>query len=99
MHSSVHPYDSVEQLIHDEKLTIKTVEIGSTRDFLRIILNNGKHFEIDISRFPRLSTQGNPEALLHYRLVAGGTGLHWPELDEDLSLKGMLKEVLRQQIV
>ncbi|MDQ3842652.1 MAG: DUF2442 domain-containing protein [Bacteroidota bacterium] len=29
--------------------------------------------------------------LQHYQLIANGAGIHWPELDEDLSLKGFLK--------
>jgi hypothetical protein len=32
------------------------------------------------------------EELNNYELIAGGIGIHWKSLDEDLSLKGMIKE-------
>jgi hypothetical protein len=36
--------------------------------------------------------------LLNYRLIANGTGIHWPLLDEDVSLKGFLQQYLHSKI-
>jgi hypothetical protein len=36
--------------------------------------------------------------LLKYELIGGGTGIHWPLLDEDLSLKGFLQDELRRVV-
>jgi len=36
--------------------------------------------------------------LLQYELISGGIGIHWPLLDEDLSLKGFLQDELRKVV-
>ena len=36
--------------------------------------------------------------LLQFELIGGGTGIHWPLLDEDLSLKGFLQDELRKVV-
>ena len=38
------------------------------------------------------------KCLKNFRLVGSGVGIHWPDLDEDLSLKGFLKEFLSQRV-
>jgi len=40
--------------------------------------------------------QASVENLNNYRLIADGVGIHWPDVDEDLSLKVFLKEELLQ---
>ena len=38
------------------------------------------------------------QQLLQYELIGNGTGIHWPAIDEDLSLKGFLKDELKQVV-
>ena len=38
------------------------------------------------------------DSLKRFNFISDGTGIHWPELDEDLSLKEFLKDFLRQKI-
>ena len=44
----------------------------------------------------RLAT-ADQAVLDKHELTAGGVGVYWPEVDEDLSLKGLLKEVLKSE--
>jgi hypothetical protein len=39
--------------------------------------------------YPRL-WHGTPEERHHWRLIGGGEGIHWPELDEDISVENLL---------
>ena len=59
-------------------------------DALVIELADGRTLAVPLSWYPRLlhgsrSEQGN------WRLVGGGTGIHWPELEEDISVRGLLE--------
>ena len=51
-------------------------------------------------RFPaaknRRLRKGTPEQVAHVELICEGTGLHWPDLDEDLSVAGILDGRLGQ---
>ena len=51
-----------------------------------------------LSKYSRLS-KANTQTLLNYELIGNGTGIHWPELDEDLSLKGFLKDAIKEQVI
>ncbi len=46
-------------------------------------------------RFPaaknRRLRKGTPDEISHVELICDGTGLHWPDLDEDLSVAGILE--------
>jgi hypothetical protein len=39
------------------------------------------------------SPNASEKQLLNFQFIGGGTGIHWPELDEDLSLKGFIKMI------
>jgi len=45
--------------------------------------------------FPVL-LEASPEQRAHYEISGGGIGLHWPELDEDLSVAGLLAGIDRR---
>jgi len=36
--------------------------------------------------------------LKNYELISNGTGIHWPDIDEDLSLKGFLQDEIRKVV-
>ena len=59
-----------------------------------VILKSGKHLRFRLSAYKAL--HGQPiDVLLQYELIADGLGVHWLQLDEDLSLKGFLEEELK----
>jgi hypothetical protein len=44
---------------------------------------------VPLSWYPRL-VHGTPEERQHWRLIADGQGIHWPDLDEDISVANLL---------
>jgi len=80
--------DAIDQLIFEEGLRIKHLHIDKDLDLLLLILNNGKLIRRSISEFKLLS-KATPAQLENYE--NDGIGIHWPDVDEDLSLRGFLK--------
>ena len=80
----------IDILIHEKGLRIKNVIIDKELDLIGIILNNGKIIESRISYFPLLKKADNNE-LLNWRLIGGGIGIAWDNLNEDLSAKGFIE--------
>jgi hypothetical protein len=90
-------YDAIEQLIYSDNLQIQAVDFHKEMDLMLIVLNTKAILHQKISSYPTLH---NASLLLlqQYELIGNGTGIHWPALDEDLSLKGFLKDELRQTV-
>ena len=97
MNSSQNKYDSIENLIFNEGLKISSVDFSSSLDKMFVHLNNDLVFIIPTQLFSNLKS-ANHVNLLNYKLIAGATGIYWPDLDEDLSLKGFLKDYLKQKV-
>lgn len=58
-------------------------------DELRVDLVDGRTVIVPLSWFPRLR-DATPEQRSHWRLIGQGLGIHWDDVDEDLSVKGLL---------
>ena len=97
MNSLTNTYDALEQLIIRDGLRIKAVHLHKDLDLMLIVLNNGKILRRAISS-SKLLKKATEKQLNDYRLIGKGVGIHWPELDEDLSLKGFLQEELSRVI-
>lgn len=52
-------------------------------------LADGRKLGVPLAYFPRLM-RATSEVRSHYIISGGGTGLHWDEIDEDISVKGLL---------
>ena len=64
------------------------VKVG--RSHLDVSLNDGRSVRVPLSWYPRLAA-GSPEQRRHWRLIGRGIGIRWDELDEDLSVEGLLR--------
>ncbi|AJD49704.1 hypothetical protein S7S_16460 [Isoalcanivorax pacificus W11-5] len=64
--------------------------IQCTEYDLLVDLQDGRRLSIPLSWFPRLQT-ATPSQRENYVLMGGGLGVHWPELDEDISVEGLLR--------
>jgi hypothetical protein len=84
--------DPIEVMIFDKGLRIKTLFIEKDLDLLIVVLNNGNVIKSKISVFPKL-TGADLKQLQKWELRNEGIGIHWEELDEDLSLYGFIKEL------
>jgi hypothetical protein len=65
------------------------VHVKTTQDTLVVDLSDGRTLLVPMAWFPRLA-QGTPEERAQWRLIADGEGIHWPALDEDISVEGLL---------
>ncbi len=54
-----------------------------------VCLTDGRQLAIPLVYFPRLQN-ATPEQKARYEMSGGGTGLHWEEIDEDISVHGLL---------
>lgn len=60
-----------------------------TDDELIAEMGDGRRITAPLTRYPRL-LYGTPRERGNWRLIAGGHGVHWPDLDEDLSGQNIL---------
>ena len=60
-----------------------------TDDVLSVDLSDGRAISVPLAWFPRLS-HGTREERDHWRLIGSGQGIHWPDLDEDISVENLL---------
>jgi len=65
------------------------VDASFTDDALRVVLADGREVIVPLAWFPRLQ-KASPEQRLKWRLIGGGIGLHWEDIDEDVSVESLL---------
>jgi hypothetical protein len=87
-------FDALEKIIIEDELRIVAIDLYHELDMMLIILNTSAILRQKISSYPNLKT-ADKDALKEYEIIADGTGIHWSALDEDLSLKGFLRDELR----
>ena len=80
--------DPLDQLIFEDGLRMQQIWFDRTLDLIVVLLNNKKVLKRPLSDFKRLTT-ATEEQLSNFE--NDGIGIHWLELDEDLSLRGFLK--------
>ncbi len=83
--------DYIDKLIFEKNLRIKNVFFDKSLDLMLVILNNRGVIKAKISDFPRLKN-ATEKQLNNWELIGNGIGLHWEDLDEDISLKGLLRD-------
>jgi len=64
--------------------------VTCTDDKLIVDLEDGRTISAPLAWFPRL-LHAAPTQRNHWELAGGGSGIHWPDLDEDLSVNGLLR--------
>jgi hypothetical protein len=60
-----------------------------TDDTLSVDLEDGRTIAVPIAWYPRLA-YGTPEERAHFQVSGAGYGIHWPELDEDIGIGGLV---------
>jgi hypothetical protein len=56
---------------------------------LCVELDDGRVLSVPLSWYPRL-LHGTTSERRHWRFIGDGEGIHWPDLDEDISVRGLL---------
>ena len=63
--------------------------ISISDDTLTADLSDGRTISVPLNWYPRL-LHGTPEERLHWQLIGKGEGIHWPDLDEDISVENLI---------
>ncbi len=73
-------------------LELSACAVGASADngTVCVRLEDGRDIRFPASKNRRLRDAA-PEQLANIEIICGGTGLHWPDLDEDLSVLGILE--------
>jgi hypothetical protein len=72
-----------------EKEVPKAEDVRVTNDSLTVDLSDGRTISIPLEWFPRL-VYATREERKNWRLIGRGHGIHWEDIDEDISIEGLL---------
>ena len=64
--------------------------VSFTPDSLSVALMDGRTITVPLAWYPRL-LHATAEQLNNWKIAGGGYGIHWSDLDEDLSTEGLLR--------
>jgi hypothetical protein len=67
-------------------------EVEVTPDELIVHLADGRRISVPLTWYPRL-LHATPEQRARFELLGDGEGIHWPDVDEDLSVAGLLRGI------
>jgi hypothetical protein len=66
------------------------VDVSVTEDRLTVILADGRELSAPLAWFPRL-LEATEEQRRNWQLIGRGHGIHWPAVDEDVSVASLLR--------
>jgi len=67
----------------------QAAEVEIDHDSLLVRLTDGRTIAVPVSWYPRLA-HATPDERSNWRLIGRGIGIHWPLLDEDISVENLL---------
>ena len=73
-------------LAADERVS----DVRFTKDTLSVDLRDGRTITVPLAWYPRLFN-ATPAQRKNWQVAGGGYGIHWPDIDEDLSTEGLLR--------
>ncbi len=65
-------------------------DVHVTEDAISVDLFDGRTITVPLTWYPRL-LHATPEQRANWRIAGAGYGIHWPDIDEDLSTQGLLQ--------
>ena len=68
---------------------VRANNVVITDDSLTVGLNDGRSISAPLAWYPRL-LHGTPDERKNWRLIGDAEGIHWPDLDEDISIQNLL---------
>ncbi|MCC7291126.1 MAG: DUF2442 domain-containing protein [Phycisphaerales bacterium] len=66
------------------------MDVQFTDDEMTVALADGRRLSVPLAWFPRL-LHATPQQRQKWELLGDGEGIHWPDVDEDLSVEGLLR--------
>lgn len=73
-------------LAADERVS----DVKFSKDTLSVVLRDGRTITVPLAWYPRL-LNASPAQRRKWHVAGGGYGIHWPDIDEDLSAEGLLR--------
>jgi hypothetical protein len=73
----------------DLEATAIATAVHFDTDRMFVTLSDGREISVPITWYPRLA-QATPDQRNDWQLIGDGEGIHWPEVDEDLPIAGIL---------
>ena len=68
----------------------RVADVEITEDVLTVALMDGRSISVPLVWYPRLCKATDAERQ-NWQIAGGGYGIHWPDIDEDLSVAGLLR--------
>ena len=68
----------------------RVAEVEVTDDVLSVSLMDGRNISVPLVWYPRLLA-ASAQQRQNWKVAGGGYGIHWPDIDEDLSTEGLLR--------
>lgn len=73
-----------------EKTEALAVAVSCSDDALSVTLSDGRVVSVPLAWFPRLA-DATPRQRSDWELIGGGIGIHWEDIDEDISVESLLR--------
>jgi Protein of unknown function (DUF2442) len=74
--------------LHTER-DVFAESVQFSADSMTVLLDDGRSLSIPLAWYPRLM-HGTIQEREKFELIGNGEGIHWPDLDEDISVEGLL---------
>ena len=65
------------------------LDVHITEDTLSVDFSDGRSIAVPLGWYPRLE-HASPQERKNWRLIGNGLGIHWEDIDEDISVEGLL---------
>lgn len=73
----------------NKQVNILANKVWFSKDMLYVLLQDGREIGVPLLWFPRLR-KASKDQLNDWRLIGNGVGIHWEQLDEDISVAALL---------
>lgn len=70
----------------------RVLSVSTSTDELTVRLMDGRTISVPLAWYPRL-LHATPAQRNNWEIAGGGFGIHWPDIDEDLSTEGLLRGI------
>ena len=72
------------------KFDATAVDVRADDSLLHVVMADGRELAVPLEWFPRLR-DATPEQRGNWRFIGRGKGIHWPDVDEDISVESLLR--------
>ena len=76
--------------VRDVEFDSAAVDVTVNEDAIMVRLADGREISAPLAWYPRL-LDATPEQRSKWQIIGGGYGINWEDLDEDISVRGLLR--------